>query len=283
MKRFLILFVSAMLCLCLCACGSSDSDLPAEEQHAQAAVPTANPLLHVEELLQGTWEYYDESIGFGEIFVFKNGSVDYTAYVSAARDNDSNVSGSYRVSDSSITTVLNGHETHLDYEIDGDRMALMLYVDSGRDAGSTRVYYQTERTELDPELASVNRSESATTEAPHREDDYSDSYSKDNNIPDYSQPSSSGERNALADAKLYLEVMAFSYSGLIDQLEYEGYSYSEAKYGADNCGADWYDQAVLCAESYLEIMPFSRSELIDQLEYEGFTYDQASYAVDIVY
>lgn len=93
----------------------------------------------------------------------------------------------------------------------------------------------------------------------------------------------SGEKNALQSAKDYLKFMAFSYEGLIDQLEYEGYSYSEAKYAVDNCGADWYEQAVKCAESYLEYMSFSRSDLIDQLEYEGFTHDQAVYGVDKAY
>lgn len=92
-----------------------------------------------------------------------------------------------------------------------------------------------------------------------------------------------GERNALESAKSYLRFMAFSYTGLIDQLEYEGYSYSEAKYAVDNCGADWYEQAVKCAESYLEYMSFSRSGLIEQLEYEGFTHDQAVYGVDQAY
>ena len=89
-----------------------------------------------------------------------------------------------------------------------------------------------------------------------------------------------GEKNALKQAKLYLDVMPFSYKGLIEQLEYEGYSYSEAVYGADNCGADWYHQAAKSAANYLEIMPFSRSGLIDQLEYDGYTYDQAVYGVE---
>lgn len=52
-----------------------------------------------------------------------------------------------------------------------------------------------------------------------------------------------GETNALNKAKDYLSIMAFSYSGLINQLEYEGYSASEATYGADHCGADWNEQA----------------------------------------
>lgn len=72
--------------------------------------------------------------------------------------------------------------------------------------------------------------------------------------------------------------MSFSRSGLIDQLEYEGFSASEAEYGADHCGADWDEQAVLKAEEYLSWTSFSRSGLIDQLEYEGFTYSQAAAA-----
>ena len=77
--------------------------------------------------------------------------------------------------------------------------------------------------------------------------------------------------------------MPFSYSGLVEQLEFEGYSHSEAVYGAENCGADWYEQAAKKAEQYLEIMSFSRSGLIDQLEFDGFTHEEAVYGVDKVY
>ena len=91
-----------------------------------------------------------------------------------------------------------------------------------------------------------------------------------------------GEKNALSKAKTYLRTMPFSYSGLIDQLEFEGYSYQEAKYGADNCGADWNEQAALKAQVYLDTMPFSRQGLIDQLEFEGFTQSQAEYGADAV-
>ena len=89
-----------------------------------------------------------------------------------------------------------------------------------------------------------------------------------------------GERNALQSAESYLSFMAFSYSGLIDQLEYEGYSNAEATYAADHCGADWYEQAARSAKEYLDLMSFSRESLIDQLEYGGFTYDQAVYGVE---
>lgn len=87
-------------------------------------------------------------------------------------------------------------------------------------------------------------------------------------------------KNAVQKAKEYLKVMAFSHDGLVEQLEYEGYSYENAVYGADNCGADWYEQAVKKAKSYLEIMSFSRERLISQLEYDGFTHDQAVYGAE---
>lgn len=88
-----------------------------------------------------------------------------------------------------------------------------------------------------------------------------------------------GEQNALETAQQYLEIMAFSYSGLIGQLEYEGYTTEEATYAADHCGADWNEQAARAAQEYLEVMSFSREGLIDQLEYEGYTTGQAEYGV----
>ena len=89
-----------------------------------------------------------------------------------------------------------------------------------------------------------------------------------------------GQRNALEAARSYLRYAAFSYQGLIEQLEYEGYTKEEAKYGADHCGADWKEQAVKCAKSYLSFSTFSRQELIRQLEFEGFTHEQAVYGVE---
>lgn len=89
-----------------------------------------------------------------------------------------------------------------------------------------------------------------------------------------------GERNALRQASNYLSLMGFSYSGLIRQLEYEGYSTEEATYAADHCGADWNAQAAKKAKSYLDFMSFSRSGLIAQLEFDGFTSEQAKYGAE---
>lgn len=87
------------------------------------------------------------------------------------------------------------------------------------------------------------------------------------------------DEDALSMAKQYLDTMPFSYLGLIKQLEYEGFSTEEATYAADNCEADWNEQATEKAADYLGLMAFSRERLISQLEYDGFTYQQAVYGV----
>src|SRR3989344_2489764 len=91
-----------------------------------------------------------------------------------------------------------------------------------------------------------------------------------------------GEKNALSKALSYLRYTSFSYSGLIKQLEFEGFTHQEAVYGVDNCGADWKEQAALKAQSYLDYSAFSKQGLIDQLEFEGFTKEQAEYGVQAV-
>ena len=91
-----------------------------------------------------------------------------------------------------------------------------------------------------------------------------------------------GQKNALSAAKNYLSFAAFSHSGLIKQLEFENYSTEDATYAANNCGADWNEQAAKSAENYLSFTSFSRSGLIDQLKFEGFTAEQAEYGVKAV-
>ena len=90
------------------------------------------------------------------------------------------------------------------------------------------------------------------------------------------------QKNAVAKAKSYLGYSAFSYTGLIEQLEYEQFSHADAVYGADNSGADWNEQAAKKAQSYMEYSAFSRGSLIEQLKYEGYTQAQAEHGADAV-
>lgn len=97
------------------------------------------------------------------------------------------------------------------------------------------------------------------------------------------EAATAGQKNALKKAKDYLSVMAFSESGLIKQLKFDGFTKSEAKYAVKHCGASWKKQAVKKAKSYLDIMAFSKSGLIKQLKFDGFTESEAKYGVSKAY
>ncbi|GAB3079174.1 Ltp family lipoprotein [Nocardioides zeae] len=88
-----------------------------------------------------------------------------------------------------------------------------------------------------------------------------------------------GQENAVRSAESYLDFAPFSRSGLIDQLEFEGYETAEAEYAVDNIDVDWNDEAAEAAEGYLDMMGFSRSGLIEQLQFEGYTAEQAAFGV----
>lgn len=100
--------------------------------------------------------------------------------------------------------------------------------------------------------------------------------------PNPTQPETVSQRNAIRKAKDYLDFTAFSYQGLISQLEHEGFSRADATYGTDNSGADWYEQAAKKAQEYVDYSAFSRSGLISQLIYEKFTQSQAEHGADAV-
>lgn len=85
------------------------------------------------------------------------------------------------------------------------------------------------------------------------------------------------QANAKGMAESYLETQAFSRSGLIDQLKFEGFSTADATYGADHITVNWNTQADRMAKQYMETQHFSRSGLISQLKFEGFTSAQAAH------
>jgi hypothetical protein len=87
------------------------------------------------------------------------------------------------------------------------------------------------------------------------------------------------QSNAKKSATSYLKYSSFSRTGLISQLEFEGFSILDATYGVDSQNADWNAQAAKSAKSYLKVSSFSRIGLIDQLVFEGFTQAQAEYGV----
>lgn len=98
-----------------------------------------------------------------------------------------------------------------------------------------------------------------------------------------SQPGSSlnpytnrvAQANAQRMARSYIAYAAFSRTGLIEQLVFEGFSNSVSTKAVDSLRINWNKQAGKMAKSYLEYSAFSRQGLLDQLIFEGFTQNQA--------
>lgn len=91
-----------------------------------------------------------------------------------------------------------------------------------------------------------------------------------------------GQKNAVRAAEDYLAYTGFSRSGLIGQLEYEGYSTDDATFAVDQIAVDWNSQAARVAQQYLDYTSFSRQSLLDQLIHDGFSPAEAEYGVGAV-
>lgn len=125
--------------------------------------------------------------------------------------------------------------------------------------------------------------ETANTSQTEVESDVAESSEVETEAEEQETPSqsfSTSEQNAIDSAESYLRVSAFSKAGLIDQLEFEGYSNADATLAVNNIDVDWFEQAAKSAESYLNVSSFSRQGLIDQLLFEEFTQEEAEYGVD---
>ena len=233
-----------------------DSEIKSDEEE----------LSQIKKDLQGTWLYSRDDCIQKVVF-------DDDDYISlfVADGNEFVDIGFYDLSDGIATTTFNSDGSsvkgHVSYEYENDTLKLIAA------DGSYLIKISDNN--------SLSWSSNAIVHSGNRQDVENDILSDDDDIPNTHLPSNNvatiGDRNALVKAKEYLSFMAFSYHGLVEQLEYEGYSHSEAVYGADNCDADWNEQAAKKASEYLDIMAFSCDGLIEQLEYEGFTHDQAVY------
>lgn len=276
MKKCLLSGLLVLVAIICCGCHKQADDAAAETHFpAQSIAPTEITLNTetsssqiTEADIQGIWSYYSQEQGYTEQIVFENGIATCSSVFEAVPDNVSSSVAEYTIYSDYISLYFKAtdYTNRIECTWMGNELVLYKYIKTGADKGNTRIY-----TKTDSEC--ITQPNGVQPESPHKEI-----------TPKETQESvSSGKRNALRSAKDYLSVMPFSYSGLIEQLEYEGYSNSEATYAADNCGADWYEQAVKSAKQYLEVMAFSRSGLIDQLEYEGYTHDQAVYGVDKAY
>lgn len=92
------------------------------------------------------------------------------------------------------------------------------------------------------------------------------------------------QKQAVDKADDYFKYSSFSREGIINQLEFEGFSNVDSTAAIDFFDQfnliDWDAQAIAKASDYLEYSSFSRQGLIDQLEFEGFTTAQATVGAD---
>ena len=124
--------------------------------------------------------------------------------------------------------------------------------------------------------------ESPTEEASTAEPEPSPTEETPEPVVEETETETLAQSNAVSMAMNYLDFSAFSKQGLIEQLEYEGFSSADAEYAVNNIAVNWREQAARKAQEYLDYSAFSRSGLIDQLEFEGFTRNQATYGADAV-
>ena len=101
--------------------------------------------------------------------------------------------------------------------------------------------------------------------------------------PGSANAATTGDREALADAHQYLGFEAFSFQGLITQVEFDGFSRAQATYGVEHSGANWNKEGLLSAKQYLTTQAFSTAGLVTQLEFDKFTAAQASYGARRAY
>ena len=149
----------------------------------------------------------------------------------------------------------------------------------GEQASITSVTSQAQS--ANPDSGGNSEPEETDEIAVDRDPETSEADPTENDSPVSSETSS--QRNARESAESYLRFSAFSRTGLIEQLEYEGYSFEDASYAVEAVEVDWFEQAVKSAGSYLEYSSFSRDGLLDQLLYEGFTEAEAAYGVKEAY
>ena len=92
-----------------------------------------------------------------------------------------------------------------------------------------------------------------------------------------SSKAGTGSSAAEEAAELYLLSAPYSYQGLVQELQNEGFTKEQAVAAADSCCADWNEQATRAAKNYLKLREFTQEGLEEQLKYDGFTEEQAKH------
>lgn len=91
--------------------------------------------------------------------------------------------------------------------------------------------------------------------------------------------------SAVESARSYLDSSHFSRQSLIDQLEFEGFTSSDAALAADSLAPDWFAEAAEGAQSWIESEYFegTRQDILEILiSIHYFLQEQAEYGATAV-
>lgn len=87
------------------------------------------------------------------------------------------------------------------------------------------------------------------------------------------------QKYALTKAASYFKSSQYSKKQLIEGLEYESIPHDAAVFAAENCKADWKEQATITAKTILAAGGYTEEELEDSLRYYYFTDEEIEYAL----
>ena len=88
------------------------------------------------------------------------------------------------------------------------------------------------------------------------------------------------QENAIETARDYLDYGAFSKSGLIGQLKFEGFSAADARFAVNYISVNWNEQAAKSTMGPgVRFVQLARASLTSWSS-KGFTHDQAVYGVN---
>lgn len=152
--------------------------------------------------------------------------------------------------------------------------------DNDTDTSISSSYSSDYDTDEDYDTSSSYSSDDDTDYSSDDDTSTSSSFTDDYSALDYES------QNCYDQAMSYLDFMAFSRNGLIQQLQYEGYTDNAISNALDlleKYYVSWDTEAVKKAQEYMETFSFSQQRLYEQLIHDGFTEEQANYGVTYGY
>ena len=138
MRRLVAWCLLMLICLALCACDLGEDEKTTTNTSTKAKVSLSSPE-SIDKMLQGVWYWEDDECS--EELYFDKGRYSYDFFIKNAPEAYGFHTGSYSIKDGYIRIGSDSeHIVLFPYEISNGELIFKRKIDSGRDAGVTRVY-----------------------------------------------------------------------------------------------------------------------------------------------